>query len=225
MYELFKLCADEFYLEDEFKKVCQKVPVFDKMGNLVETKYKLSSSGKCIYTINMYHKKSSCLVNGKQERLFTHKHREEIFRLVENQLKDQHLSLEQLNCQRKRAIEICMFRKDKEMNDSKPNSTSLKYLNHKSPRCDESRVNPPKEFKSDDREEESAIIMYSLPNATGTNEIQSRPISVLNTSSAKKKGKIIKDNNIAMDDTRKKVVYKNYVKTRTMWIKWISETR
>ena len=153
----------------------------------------------------MYRTKSSCSVNGKQERLFTHKHCEENFRLVENKLKDQHLSLEKLNCQIKRAIEICILRKDKEMNNSKPNSTSLKYLKHKSPRCDELRINPPKEFKSDDGEEESAIIMYSLPSATGTNEIQSRPISVLNTSSAKKKGRITNDNNIehlAMDDTR-----------------------
>ena len=71
MYELFKNSIDEFYTSSDMKDTCQKIPVHDKQGNLVETKYKVLSGRQGVYTINMYHTKSSCMVNGKQSKQFT----------------------------------------------------------------------------------------------------------------------------------------------------------
>ena len=70
MYELFKLSADEFYASVALTSKCQKTPVYDSQGNNTETKYKLTSGRNNIYTLNMYHTKSSCLINGKQSNLF-----------------------------------------------------------------------------------------------------------------------------------------------------------
>ncbi|KAH3858942.1 hypothetical protein DPMN_101587 [Dreissena polymorpha] len=63
MYELFKIAADQFFSNNTLPYKCCKVPVHDRQGNLVETQYKLSSGRQGIYTLNLYHTRSSCLIN------------------------------------------------------------------------------------------------------------------------------------------------------------------
>ena len=43
----------------------------DKTGAVVETQYKVTPGKTSIYTLNLYHKTSSCLVNGKNVQLFS----------------------------------------------------------------------------------------------------------------------------------------------------------
>ncbi|KAH3740301.1 hypothetical protein DPMN_047004 [Dreissena polymorpha] len=68
MYELFKIAADQFFSNNTLPYKCCNVPVHDRQGNLVETQYKLSSGRQGIYTLNLYHTTSSCLINGKIHR-------------------------------------------------------------------------------------------------------------------------------------------------------------
>ena len=63
MYELFKASAEQFYSSDSLPNKCQVTPVYDESGSHVETKYKLTSGRNGLYTLNLYHTKSSCLVN------------------------------------------------------------------------------------------------------------------------------------------------------------------
>ncbi|KAH3791539.1 hypothetical protein DPMN_145027 [Dreissena polymorpha] len=70
MYELFKTSADEYYGCRQLKYKCQHIPVHAKNVFLIETKYKLSLGRQGVYTIALYHTKSSCLVNGKRRNVF-----------------------------------------------------------------------------------------------------------------------------------------------------------
>ena len=62
MYELIKYSADKYYASKE----CKRTPGQDKQDNLVETKFKMKSGKQDLYTLNMYHTKYTCLVNGRQ---------------------------------------------------------------------------------------------------------------------------------------------------------------
>ena len=86
MYELFKIAADQFFSDNTLPYKCCKVPVHDRQGNLVETQYKLSSGRQGIYTLNLYHTKSSCLINGKNSHKFTEIHLPAMLKNIEERL-------------------------------------------------------------------------------------------------------------------------------------------
>ncbi|KAH3737520.1 hypothetical protein DPMN_044113 [Dreissena polymorpha] len=84
MYELFKIAADQFFTNNTLQFKCCKVPVHDRQGNLVETQYKLSSGRQGIYTLNLYHTKSSCLINGENAHQFTEIHLPAMLKNIED---------------------------------------------------------------------------------------------------------------------------------------------
>ncbi|KAH3695570.1 hypothetical protein DPMN_083031 [Dreissena polymorpha] len=89
MYELFKTSADEYYRCRQLKYKCQHIghiPVHDKKGFLIETKYKLSLGRQGVYTITLYHTKSSCLVNGTHMNAFIRDDLLEILKFGEQNL-------------------------------------------------------------------------------------------------------------------------------------------
>lgn len=96
MYELLKSVADKFYTHDHPNK-CNKIPVKDKKGRLVETKYKLTQRGQGVYTINLYHTTCSCLVNGKQTYLFLERDMPELVKRIEIEVQSQNTSIDNIN--------------------------------------------------------------------------------------------------------------------------------
>ena len=69
-YLLFKNAVHKYFTRDSQTHACALIPVFDKKGLQVETKYKVSSGKTNFYTANLYHTRCSCLVNGKKEDIF-----------------------------------------------------------------------------------------------------------------------------------------------------------
>ena len=61
MFELFRLASKEYFAE--FNSKCTMVK--DQRDNVVETQFRVYTGENMHYTINMYHTKSSLLVNGK----------------------------------------------------------------------------------------------------------------------------------------------------------------
>jgi len=82
MYELFKASAEHFYSSHSLPNKCLKTPVYYESGSHVETKYKLTYGRNGLYTLNLYHTKSFCLVNGKQVSKFADNDMAEIIRLT-----------------------------------------------------------------------------------------------------------------------------------------------
>ncbi|KAH3786518.1 hypothetical protein DPMN_164625 [Dreissena polymorpha] len=109
MYELFKCCADEFYQSETLKFKCQKTPVYDNIGSLVETKYRLSSGRNGVYTINLYHTKCSCLVNGKMVNQFAESDLLEIIQLTSNKLISENLTVDEVNAKFQEILQECML--------------------------------------------------------------------------------------------------------------------
>ena len=84
-YELLKSAIDDFYSYGEMAQTCSKTQVHDKLKRIVETKYKVQCH-KNTYTLNMYHTRSSWLVNGKGVEKFMDKHLPVVVSSVEKSL-------------------------------------------------------------------------------------------------------------------------------------------
>lgn len=97
MYELIKMAADEYFLRDDIggKKTIAK----DKVGNVVEVKYKVpvDQSKHIHYCLNMYHTRSSCLINGKGLSTFVQTDIQQLLQLVQNKLSMENSSVSQVN--------------------------------------------------------------------------------------------------------------------------------
>ena len=76
---------------------CKKTQVTDKAGYQVETKYKVFSGKSGHYTLNMYHTRSSCLVNGKNAAQFLQKDLPSIFTAIEQNISSENCSIEDFN--------------------------------------------------------------------------------------------------------------------------------
>ena len=96
-YELIKFATDKLFTEDDMKGKCERIPVMDKKGNLVETKFKVSTGKHSHYCLNMYHTKCACLVNGKGTLQFMQTDIHDIFRVIQNKLTDENCSLSDFN--------------------------------------------------------------------------------------------------------------------------------
>ena len=70
IYEMIKLNIERYYNNVSLQYKYTYIPVNDKRGNIVETKYKVSKGKTCLYTLNTYHTKCSYLVNGKNPQHF-----------------------------------------------------------------------------------------------------------------------------------------------------------
>lgn len=97
MYELFKYSAETFYDSGKLPFSCNKKPVCDRQGNIIETKYKLTSGRQCVYTLNMYHTTSSCLINGKQTDQFTDFHFHKMVQLIQDKMSRSNTSVSEIN--------------------------------------------------------------------------------------------------------------------------------
>ena len=93
MYELIKYSADKYYASKE----CKRIPVQDKQDNLVETKFKMKSGKQDLYTLNMYHTKCTCLVNGRQPGHFLQEDLPSILKTVELNLQQNSVTVDEIN--------------------------------------------------------------------------------------------------------------------------------
>ena len=113
MYELIKLSAESFYNSTDLTNKCQILPVLDTQGSLVETKYKITQGRKTVYTLNMYHTKSSCLVNGKRANIFIDTDLPEILKIVETNLVSSGVSVSEVNDSIKDILHTCTIDKNR----------------------------------------------------------------------------------------------------------------
>jgi len=65
MYQMVKVATEQYFISTDQLLKCDRIPVKDKSGVHVETKYKVGRDKSHLYTLNMYYSRSSCLVNGK----------------------------------------------------------------------------------------------------------------------------------------------------------------
>ena len=97
MYELLKLTVVEFFTSTNAQPRCEKIPVHDRKGHLVETKYKISTEFGKSYTLNMYHTTSNCLVNGNNSNYFTQKDLPEILKIIETKVETNETTVSRIN--------------------------------------------------------------------------------------------------------------------------------
>lgn len=72
-YELVKAASVEYYGGVDERYRYEATNIKDRQGNIVEYKVKVFAGKTHLYTFNMYHTKSSCLINGKSvERFMMH---------------------------------------------------------------------------------------------------------------------------------------------------------
>ena len=119
MYELLRDSADKYLMSLEGETTCKKTQVTDKTGHQVETKYKVSY-GKCgHYTLNMYHTRSSCLVNGKNTAQFLQNDLPRIFTAIETKISSENCSMEDFNANvRDMILQYFNARDTPEMNET-----------------------------------------------------------------------------------------------------------
>ena len=106
-YELLKCSAEEFYSGDIGDFSSQKIPVMDKKGHIVETKFKISCGKSPVYTLNMYHTKSSCLVNGKHVQHFIDNHLPQLINAIECKLDSGNTSVTEFNSHLRNLLSQC----------------------------------------------------------------------------------------------------------------------
>ena len=97
MYELFKFTAEEYFDSSDLNCTVNKTHVRDARGLLVETRYKVSTNQCNLYTANLYHTTSSCLVNGCNTEVFMDSDLIQIITNVEKKLTNSDISLDSLN--------------------------------------------------------------------------------------------------------------------------------
>ena len=68
-----------------------------KQGNLIETKFKMKAGKQDLYTLNMYHTKITCLVNGRQSKQFLRDDLPKIIRSVELNLQQNSVTAAEIN--------------------------------------------------------------------------------------------------------------------------------
>jgi len=93
VYQLIKSAAHHFYTRETQQHTCTIIPVKDKKGYQVETKYKISNGKINMYTFNLYHTRCSCLINGKNEEYFIETDFPKIIDLVEEKLTINNLTM------------------------------------------------------------------------------------------------------------------------------------
>ena len=107
-YELMKSEIFQFFNADnrQYSSVVQ-IPVSDLDGNVVETKFKVKQSDSSLFTLNMYHTKCSYLVNGHDPWHFVEVDLPNIFKVIEDKLNEQDLSICDVNLQIKQILQDC----------------------------------------------------------------------------------------------------------------------
>jgi hypothetical protein len=96
-YQLLKSAVRDYFGKESDSLSCTRIPVTDKKGNLVETKYKLASGKSHLYTLNMYHTTCSCLVNGRKAEEFVETDLPAILNMVETAVIKNNTTLGQFN--------------------------------------------------------------------------------------------------------------------------------
>jgi len=97
MYELFRHSADEYFQHCSDESSCKKSDVLDKAGNIVESKYKVSTRKSGHYMLNMYHTTTSCLVNGRNTSKFLDADLQNIFSIIDKKVSREDCSIDDFN--------------------------------------------------------------------------------------------------------------------------------
>lgn len=104
LYELFKQASDAFYSSDYSKYTYVKIPVSDRKGRNVETKYKAFEGNVPMYTINLYHTTCTCLINGSKTAQFMSEDLHSIISVIETELVNENTTVEDVNANLKQVI-------------------------------------------------------------------------------------------------------------------------
>ena len=97
-YEVFKIATEDFYKNESNTKITYKQESVSDIQNMcVETRYKASQGRTHLYTLNMYHTRCSCLVNGKKTSYFMMTDLQDILSIIQNNLSAENTNLTQVN--------------------------------------------------------------------------------------------------------------------------------
>lgn len=94
-YELLKLATAKYFAKEQNGVKYQEFIAEDQQGNQVERRYKATRGKQALYTLNLYHTKCSCLVNGRHTSYFMETDLNEILNIIEESVKGS--SLEEVN--------------------------------------------------------------------------------------------------------------------------------
>lgn len=102
-YELFKSATQEYFSVNQNDVIYQRFVVADKKGSQVECRYKAFRGKQHLYTLNLYHTTSSCLVNGKSIKYFMDTDLPNLFEVIDQRLEGS--TVEEVNISVRNIIE------------------------------------------------------------------------------------------------------------------------
>ena len=121
-YELLKNEQETFFSWRENTMRCVRIPVSDSKGNITECIYKIYGTDGHLYTVNMYHTRSSSLVNGKSVSLFLQPHFVSVLESMKNCM---NTKVEEVNRKIKAILLQCRkVNASKDSNDFEPFAVS-----------------------------------------------------------------------------------------------------
>ena len=126
-YELFRCELEKFFSSLETTMRCVRIPVSDNMGNFTECFYKIYGTDGHLYTVNMYHTRSSSLVNGKNTSQFVQTRFVKVLESMKKSMNSTNTTVEEVNRQIKAILLQCRkinIKKDIESDDCQRPSTS-----------------------------------------------------------------------------------------------------
>ena len=126
-YELFRCELEKIFSSLETTMRCVRIPVSDNKGNFAECIYKIYGTDGHLYTVNMYHTRSSSLVIGKNTSLFVQTHFVNVLESMEKIMKSTNTTVEEVNRRIKAILLQCRkinISKDTESDDCQRPSTS-----------------------------------------------------------------------------------------------------
>ena len=111
-YELLKFASKKYFSDNSlnYKYLCK--PANDKKSNEVELCYKVADEKNHLYTFNMYHTTSSCLINGRNVSHFFDTDLPNILQIMNTDIQSHNKSISELNEYMKQQILSYLKRKN-----------------------------------------------------------------------------------------------------------------
>ena len=104
---------------------CVRIPVSDSKGNFTECIYMIYGTDGHLYTVNMYHTRSSSLVNGKSASPFLQTHFVSVLESMKKCMNTTNTTLEEVNWKMKAILLQCRkIKASKDSDDFEPSTTS-----------------------------------------------------------------------------------------------------
>ncbi|KAH3891296.1 hypothetical protein DPMN_015389 [Dreissena polymorpha] len=113
-YELLKFASKKYFfiISLKYKYLCK--PAKDKKSNKVELSHKVADEKNHLYTFNMYHTTSSCLINGRNVAHFFDTDLPKILQIMKTDIQSNNKSIGELNEYMKQQILSYLERRNPE---------------------------------------------------------------------------------------------------------------